>query len=153
MKILMVCLGNICRSPLADGILRKKVTTAALDVEVDSAGTASHHVGAAPDLRMQSTGRSFGYPINNLRARQFEEADFDHFDRIYVMDESNLTNVLQVARNDLDRSKVKLILNESHPGQNLEVPDPYYGGEQGFIDVFNLLDEATDIIINQLTHN
>lgn len=147
----MVCLGNICRSPLADGILRKKVVDAGLSIEVDSAGTANFHVGEAPDSRMQATGLSFGYPIDDLRARQFSVSDYDNFDLIYVMDESNQTNVLKLARTDKDRSKVKMILNESHPGQNLEVPDPYYGGEQGFTEVFNLLDEATDIILNQLS--
>jgi protein-tyrosine phosphatase len=148
----MVCLGNICRSPLADGILRKKVANAGLSIEVDSAGTAGYHVGSAPDNRMQATGKSFGYPINDLRARQFEVADYDNFDLIYVMDKSNQDNVFNLARTQEDRSKVRMILNESHPGKDLEVPDPYYGGDQGFVDVFNLLDEATDVIINQLSN-
>ncbi|MFT5779013.1 MAG: protein-tyrosine phosphatase [Crocinitomicaceae bacterium] len=153
MKILMVCLGNICRSPVADGLLRKKVHEAGLDVEVDSAGTANYHVGESPDSRMCATAKDLGCPIDDLRARQFIAEDFELFDRIYVMDESNQTNVLSLARTDEDRKKVMLLLNESHPGQNLEVPDPYYGGDQGFIDVFNMLDEATDVIMNQLQNN
>jgi protein-tyrosine phosphatase len=153
MKILMVCLGNICRSPLADGVLRKKVSDAGLTIEVDSAGTANYHVGKGPDSRMCQTAKKFGFPIDDLRARQFVTADYDRFDLIYVMDANNETNVLNLARSDSDRLKVKMILNESHPEKNLEVPDPYYGGDQGFIDVFNLLNEATDVILTQLKNN
>jgi protein-tyrosine phosphatase len=150
MKIVMVCLGNICRSPLADGLLRKKVADAGLDIEVDSAGTAGYHVGAPPDLRMQATAKSKGCPIGNLRARQFVVADFDRFDRIYVMDKSNQRNVLSLARSKKDEAKVELILNLTHPNQDLEVPDPYYGGDQGFLDVYTMLDEATDVLLSEL---
>ena len=150
MKILMVCLGNICRSPLADGILRKKILDFGLNIEVDSAGTASYHIGDAPDSRMRETARKFGVSIDDLRARQFIVSDFDRFDLIYAMDTSNYSNIISLARNDSDVSKVKLILNESHPGQDLSVPDPYYGGNQGFIDVFELLDEATDVLLKKL---
>lgn len=150
MKVLMVCLGNICRSPMADGLLRKKVDINGLDVIVDSAGTSNYHIGEAPDARMRETARSFDYPIDNLRARQFVQSDYDEFDLIYAMDASNYNNMIRLARNESDKQKVQLILNESYPGTNMEVPDPYYGGEQGFIDVFNLLDEATDIIIEKL---
>jgi len=150
MKILMVCLGNICRSPLADGLLRKKVAEAGLNVEVDSAGTAAHHVGEAPDSRMRATAKSKGCPIDDLRARQFVVDDYDRFDRIYVMDGSNKRNVLSLARNAEDEAKVEMLLNLSHPNQDLEVPDPYYGGEQGFLDVYNLVDEATDVLLNEL---
>lgn len=150
MKVLMVCLGNICRSPMADGLLRKKVANSGLDIYVDSAGTASYHVGDQPDSRMRATAKQMGYPIDSLRARQFVQSDFDEFDLIYAMDHSNYDNIVRLARNNSDSSKVKLILNEITPGQDLEVPDPYYGGEQGFIDVFNMLDEATDIILSKL---
>jgi protein-tyrosine phosphatase len=150
MKILMVCLGNICRSPMADGLLRKKVLELDFDVTVDSAGTSNFHIGEAPDSRMRETARDQGFPIDQLRARQFIQADYDEFDLIYAMDASNYNNILRLARNESDQSKVRLILNESHPGMNMEVPDPYYGGEQGFTDVFNLLDEATDEIMNNL---
>ena len=152
MRILMVCLGNICRSPLADGILRKKIQESGLEIEVDSAGTSSYHIGDVPDSRMSETAKKFGVSIEDLTARQFVVSDFDQFDLIYAMDTSNYNNIISLARNDKDVSKVKLILNESHPGQDLSVPDPYYGGDQGFIEVFNLLDEATDVIMKNLTN-
>lgn len=150
MKVLMVCLGNICRSPMADGLLRDKVSKEKMDVIVDSAGTASYHVGNPPDNRMRATAKSFGVNIDELRARQFVVGDFDEFDLIYAMDESNQSNILRLARNEADIQKVKLILNEIYPGENMSVPDPYYGGDQGFIDVYNMLDQATDKIINDL---
>lgn len=146
----MVCLGNICRSPLADGLLRKKVIESGLAIEVDSAGTSGFHAGDAPDSRMRATAKELGCPIDDLRSRQFMVNDFDAFDVIYVMDKSNRSNVLSLARNSEDKSKVKMILNESNPSMDLEVPDPYYGGDQGFIDVFNLLDEATNVIISKI---
>ncbi|MBI1837542.1 MAG: low molecular weight phosphotyrosine protein phosphatase [Flavobacteriia bacterium] len=152
MNILMVCLGNICRSPLADGLLRKKVKDLNLDVYVDSAGTANYHVGEAPDHRMCQTAKKFGYSIDELRGRQFVVSDFDTFDLIYAMDKSNLSNILKLARNQEDVQKVALILNESHPEKNLEVPDPYYGGEKEFIEVYNLLNEATDVITASIKH-
>ena len=147
MKILMVCLGNICRSPLADGLLRDKVKSQNLDVIVDSAGTSNYHSGEAPDARMRATAKKKGISIDELRARQFIKEDFSKFDLIFVMDKSNYLNVITLAETEDEKSKVHLILNESHPGKNLEVPDPYFGGEQGFIDVYNLLNEATDAII------
>jgi len=146
----MVCLGNICRSPLADGLLRAKVANDGLNVIVDSAGTAGYHIGEAPDSRMRSTARDKGFPIDDLRARQFSASDFDQFDLIYAMDTSNFNNIIALAESDEDKAKVKLILEESHPGMNLEVPDPYYGGDKGFVEVFDLLDEATDVIMKNL---
>lgn len=150
MKILMVCLGNICRSPIADGLLRHKVAETGLNIEVDSAGTAGYHVGAPPDKRMRATAKSFGISIDDLKARKFVVEDFDRFDVIYAMDESNKSNILNLARNSEDASKVKMILNEIYPGENISVPDPYYGGDQGFIGVYQMLDQATDKIINDL---
>jgi len=150
MRILMVCLGNICRSPIADGLLRNKVAINKLDVFVDSAGTAGYHVGEKPDKRMRETAKSFGISIDDLRARQFTVEDFDSFDIIYAMDNSNYDNIIRLARNKEDKDKVRFILNESFPSQNIDVPDPYYGGEQGFVDVYNLLDEATDVILKNL---
>lgn len=152
MKVLMVCLGNICRSPMADGLLRKKVAESGIDVEVDSAGTSNFHVGEAPDHRMRETAKRLGTPIDSLRARQFNQNDYDYFDLIYVMDTSNYQNVVNLARNDSDRQKVKLILEELYPGSKMEVPDPYFGGEQGFVDVYNMLDSATDIIMEKLQY-
>lgn len=149
MKILMVCLGNICRSPLAHGLLREK-TSHIESVEVDSAGTAGYHVDDAPDTRMIKTARAHDVNISDLRGRQFAAEDFDHFDKIYVMDESNRENVLALARNDRDRAKVSMILNESNPGADLPVPDPYYGGDMGFEHVYQLLDDATTVITKKI---
>ena len=148
MKILMVCLGNICRSPIAEGILRHKLRSMKnVDFVTDSAGTSSLHSGEQADSRMRKTALKNGVDISDLRAREFVQADFDKFDLIFAMDRSNLMNILALARNENDKSKVKLILNESFPEENREVPDPYYGGEEGFQHVFNLLDETTDKII------
>lgn len=153
MKILMVCLGNICRSPIADGLLRKKVKEYRLVAEVDSAGTSAHHVGNKPDERMRKTADNFGTPIDFLRARQFTVEDFEAFDIIYAMDQSNYNNITALARNETDKSKVKLFLNELYPNENRAVPDPYFGGEQGFIDVYKMVDAATDKIIEKLKNN
>lgn len=153
MKILMVCLGNICRSPLAEGILQSKVNKEGLDVVLDSAGTSGQHAGEQPDSRMRATAKTFGVNIDNLRARQFSKNDFKNFDLIYAMDASNYKNILALADSDADKAKVLLLLNELEPGKNLEVPDPYFGGQQGFIDVFNLLDAATDQVIKKIKSN
>jgi protein-tyrosine phosphatase len=126
---------------MADGLLRKKVKEEELDIFVDSAGTAGYHIGELPDKRMRATAKNFGVDLDELRARQFVVKDFDEFDLIYAMDKNNLQNIIRLSRNDEDRKKVKLILNESFPGKDLEVPDPYYGGEQGFIEVFKMLEE------------
>ena len=150
MKILMVCLGNICRSPMADGLLRKKVQEHKLDVHVDSAGTANYHVGGAPDARMTETAKRKDVDISGLQARQFVVSDFDTFDLIYVMDHSNYDNVVRLARNETDRNKVQLILELLPNQMEIEVPDPYYGGQDGFEHVFDLLDKTTDIILNNL---
>lgn len=146
MKILMVCLGNICRSPLAEGIMRKK--SEGLTFEVDSAGTAAYHIGEHPDPRSIAVGQKYQVDIKNLRGRQFIQSDFDAFDLIFAMDQSNYNNIISLARDQADEQKVRLILNESHPGMDLEVPDPYYGGDQGFENVYRMLDEACDAIIN-----
>lgn len=144
----MVCLGNICRSPLAEGILRSKVDPKM--VVVDSAGTAAYHVGEAPDLRSIMTARKHGLNISKLLGRQFRVEDFDDFDKIYVMDHSNYNNVIALARNEEDKAKVDLILNELSPGSNQDVPDPYYGGDEGFEQVYRLLDTATDTISQKI---
>ena len=135
---------------MADGLLRAKVAQEGLDVEVDSAGTSGFHAGEAPDPRMRATAKSLGVNIDSLSSRQFVQEDYDRFDLIYAMDESNRDNMFRLARNEEDKQKVKLILNEIYPGENMSVPDPYYGGDQGFIDVFNMLDEATSKIISDL---
>ncbi len=147
-KILMVCLGNICRSPLAEGILKSKLPSDSFFV--DSAGTGDYHIGKNPDSRSIAIARKHGLDISNLRGRQFNMLDFDRFDIIYVMDESNYRNVLLLARNEQDKAKVKFILNEVHPKQNYNIPDPYYGGNDGFENVYNMLDEACSIIATKL---
>lgn len=148
----MVCLGNICRSPLAHGLLREKSVANSLNFEVDSAGTSGFHAGEAPDPRMRETAKRFGLNIDDLKSRQFVRSDFSDFDLIYAMDKSNYSNIIALASSESDKAKVKLILNESNPGSDLEVPDPYYGGDQGFIDVYNMLDLATDKIIEQYSN-
>ncbi|UKN01898.1 low molecular weight phosphotyrosine protein phosphatase [Paracrocinitomix mangrovi] len=150
MKILMVCLGNICRSPIAEGILRQKLKDGGFShVATDSAGTSAFHVGEAPDRRMRATAKQNGVDIDDLRARQFVPADFDHFDIIYAMDQSNYNNIMSLAQTEDEKDKVKMILNEVNPSSNEAVPDPYYGGDEGFQHVFDLLDEATDVIIEK----
>jgi len=147
-KIVMVCLGNICRSPLAEGILQAKVGN---NVFVDSAGTSNYHVGELPDKRSIAVAKKYGIDISQQRCRAFTSKDFETFDYIYVMDKSNYANIIQLAPSEKSKQKVKLILNELHPNQDLEVPDPYFGGEDGFEQVFQMLDQACEIIANQLT--
>lgn len=147
-KVLMVCLGNICRSPLAEGLLRAKVDAAR--VMVDSAGTAAYHIGEHPDRRMTATAAKHQIDISRLKGRQFSKQDFETFDYIYVMDRANYENVLQLASTEEEKQKVELILNLIDPGQNKEVPDPYFGGQEGFEKVFQLLDQCTDQIARQL---
>ena len=148
-KILMVCLGNICRSPLAEGILRSKLNEDSFFV--DSAGTANYHIGNSPDKRSVNIAKKYGIDISHLKGRQFTVDDFDAFDFIYVMDESNYQNVIKLARNNSDIAKVSYILNEIYPNQNYNVQDPYYGGISGFDTVFKILDEACTILANRLT--
>ena len=144
----MVCLGNICRSPLAEGILKSKVDRNT--VFVDSAGTGAWHSGELPDKRSIAVAKKYGIDLTDQRARLFLVEDFDKFDYIYVMDQSNYKNVCRLAPNDEAINKVQLILNESYPDENLEVPDPYYGGDQGFENVYKMLDEACLKIKNKL---
>ena len=146
-KVLMVCLGNICRSPLAEGILQAKLPK---NYIVDSAGTANYHIGTAPDKRSVVTAKKFDINISKQKCRQITTSDFDTFDYIYVMDKSNYKNVITIAPNEKAKQKVKLILNELHPDKNLEVPDPYYGDMQGFEDVYNMLDEVCEVIATKI---
>jgi len=149
-KIMMVCLGNICRSPLAEGILRHKVEQRQLAVEVKSSGTSNYHIGESADERMKAIARRHGVDISKHRASQFTVPDFDRFDRVYVMDGQNYRNVIRLARNDADRVKVQLIMNEVDPASDFDVPDPYYSGDDGFELVFRMLDEACEIIANNI---
>lgn len=148
MKILMVCLGNICRSPLAEGIMKHKAAEHNLDWIVDSAGTGFWHAGELPDSRSIATARRHGIDITDQRARQFAPADFDRFDRIFVMDNQNLQDVLRLARLDEHRAKVDLILNQLRPGHNNNVPDPYYD-DNGFEEVFRMLDMACEVFVSR----
>jgi len=149
-KILMVCLGNICRSPLAQGILEEKAKLHNIDIDVDSAGTGSWHVGSTPDKRSISTAFNHNIDISSQKARKFNTRDFNTFDRIYVMDTDNLRDVLRLSSSERDSEKVKLILNLTHPEQQFSVPDPYYGGQNGFEEVYQLLDKACDAIIMEI---
>lgn len=147
-KILMVCLGNICRSPLAEGILKSKLPSNKFSI--DSAGTADYHIGDPPDPRSVDIAKKNQIDISHQRGRQFEVSDFDRFDIIYVMDNSNYLNIIHLARNKKDALKVKLILNELYANENMDVPDPYYGGSYGFKNVFEMLDEACNRIADTL---
>ena len=147
-KILMVCLGNICRSPLAEGILKSKVNSEY--VLVESAGTGGWHAGEQPDPRSMAIARQYGLDISDQRARKFSTYDFERYDLIFVMDNSNYRDVVRLANSDSEKEKVQLILDEIFPGENVDVPDPYYGGDQGFDNVFKMLDEACENIVRRL---
>ena len=144
----MVCLGNICRSPLAHGILESM--TKQKNIEVDSAGTSAFHKGEAPDIRSIGVAEKHHLNISKQESRQFIRSDFDEFDIIYAMDAKNKKNILALAKNEIHQKKVKLILNESEPGANLEVPDPYYGGKNGFEDVYQMLYKACEKIAEKI---
>lgn len=148
MKILMVCLGNICRSPLAEGILSLKGKH--LNLEVGSAGTAAYHIGKQPDIRSIEIANKYTIDLNQQRARQFSRADFDKFDIIYAMDTNNYAHLISLASTETERNKIRMILNEIHPKAYQSVPDPYYGGENGFQDIYNMLDKACDKIIQNI---
>ena len=146
-RILMVCLGNICRSPLAEAILREKTRAAGLDWEIDSAGTNGYHTGEAPHPLSQKVARHHGIDIGNQRARRFTAADFQRFDKIYAMADDVIDDMRRIAGRQFDRSKVDLLMNEVHPGSNEDVPDPWYGPEPGYHEVYSMLDAAADHII------
>ena len=147
MKVLMVCLGNICRSPLAEGILQAKVNAAGLDWQVDSAGTANYHVGETPHKLSVRVAKEHGVDISKKRVRQLAKLDFTIFDKIYVMDRENYNSAQRIAGDSWDVTKIDYLLNESFPGENREVPDPWYGGYENFKEVFTLLEDACDKII------
>lgn len=151
MKILFVCLGNICRSPLAEGILKNKVAN--LPIQVDSAGTAAYHIGENPDHRAVYIAKKHGVNIGKLKGRQFDVDDFDNFDAIYAMDKENLKHILKLSRGPSDEAKVKLLVEELYPNSQGEVPDPFFGGPEGFEEVYKLLDEATDKIVERYSEN
>jgi len=147
-RVLMVCLGNICRSPLAEGILKSKVSDS--DFFIDSAGTGGWHIGELPDSRSIEVARINQIDITDQACRKFVYQDFQDFDLIYVMDKANMADVLSLAKTDEDQMKVRLILDELYSGKFKEVPDPYYGGGNGFEKVFQMLDAACDQIVNKI---
>lgn len=149
MRILMVCLGNICRSPLAEGIMRKKIEENNLNWVVDSAGTAGYHIGESPDPRSILIAKKNGIDISFLKGRKFNYGDFDHFDLILAMDSMNYTDIIKQCINTIEKNKVHLIMNFVSPQKNIAVPDPYYGGEDGFEQVYNMLNLACDQILSK----
>ena len=149
MKILMVCLGNICRSPLAEGILQYRADNAGLNWTVDSAGTAGYHIGEAPHHLSQKVAKMNGIDISKQKGRKFSKEDILHYDKIYVMDNSNYYDVKHISGNNWDTEKVELLLNELYPGEDRDVPDPWYGGEDGFHIVFEMLDRACEKIVSR----
>lgn len=152
MKILMVCLGNICRSPLAEGILRDKIKKAGLHWTVDSAGTANYHVGEAPHHLSQKVSKFNKVDISYQMGRQFDKHDMLHFDKIYVMDSDNYEDVKMLSRELWNENKVALLLNELYPFENREVPDPWYGTEEGYHRVYKLISDACDAILTKYAH-
>jgi protein-tyrosine phosphatase len=147
-KILMVCLGNICRSPLAEGILQSKLP--ADKFVVDSAGTGDWHAGQCPDRRSILAAKNRGVDISMQKARQIRKSDFKDFDHIFVMDSSNFKDVTKLAPTPQDKAKVMLMMDEIFPGQKVDVPDPYYGDAKDFDKVFDMLDEVCDVVAAKL---
>jgi protein-tyrosine phosphatase len=146
MRILMVCLGNICRSPLAEGILKHKLKAKNIEAFVDSAGTGGYHIDALPDERSIAIAKKYDIDITDQRARKLRSVDFTDFDLIFAMDTYNYQDLKKMTK-DGEEVKVKMILNESHPGKNMSVPDPYYGGKDGFENVYQMLNLACDKIL------
>jgi len=147
-KVLMVCLGNICRSPLAEGLLKSKLD--AKKYLVESAGTGDWHIGQQPDPRSIAVAKKNSLDITQQRGRQFKASDFKEFDHIFVMDISNKNDVLDMASSEEEKKKVHLILDELFPNENVDVPDPYQGSERGFDNVYEMLDKATDVISRRI---
>lgn len=152
MKILMVCLGNICRSPLAEGILKQKVKERGLNWEIDSAGTENYHVGEAPHRLSQKIASEHGIDISRQRARRLSQADLENFDKIYAMAPDVYHEMKYISR-DIPKGKVDLLRNEVSPGKDLPVPDPWYGGEKEFREAYALIEEACDKIVEKYGQN
>lgn len=149
MRVLMVCLGNICRSPLAEGVLAQKVQERGLNWEIDSAGTNGYHTGEAPHRLSQKVARLNGIDISAQRSRMFTKEDLQSFDLIYAMATDVIFSMKRIAGKHFDATKVKLLLDELHPGENMDVPDPWYGEESGYHEVYKMIDEACDAIVER----
>ena len=149
MKILMVCLGNVCRSPLAEGILQHKAKEARLNWTIDSAGTNGYHVGEPPHRLSQKVARLNGIEICNQKARDFVPEDFERFDKIYAMADDVVADIRMISGRKFNPAKIDLLMNELYPGRNLPVPDPWYGPEPGYHEVFDLISRACDRIISK----
>jgi protein-tyrosine phosphatase len=147
----MVCLGNICRSPLAEGILQQKAHAAGLHWEVDSAGTNGFHIGEAPHPLSQKVARDNGLDISRQRARKFKAADFYHFDKIYAMAGDVVDEMRRISGREFNPAKVELLMNEVYPNSNRDVPDPWYGPESGYHEVYDMIEKAADKIIAKYT--
>lgn len=149
MKILMVCLGNICRSPLAEGILQKKITEKGLDWQVDSAGTNGYHNGEAPHKLSQKVASLNGIDISYQRSRKITKTDFIEYDKIYVMAADVLDEIKRLVGKNFQPEKVDYLMNELYPGKNLDIPDPWYGAEQGYHEVFEMMEAACEAIVEK----
>lgn len=150
-SVLFICMGNICRSPTAEGVFRDKVRKAGLErqIDIDSAGTHAYHVGNPPDPRAQKTALGRGYNLSDLRGRQVCERDFERFDYVLAMDRDNLQNLLRLCPEEF-KPRVRLFLSFSRRFPNLNVPDPYYGGNQGFEQVLDMVEDAADGLLNDI---
>ena len=151
MRILMVCLGNICRSPIAEGVMKHKIKEQGLNWEVDSAGTESYHIGEAPHPLSQKVAKLNGIDICKQRKRKFVAEDFNRFDKIYAMSADVIDEMKWIAKSKFDEKKVDLLLNELFPGQNVDVPDPWYGPEEGFHQAFKMINDACEAIVKKYT--
>jgi protein-tyrosine phosphatase len=149
MKILMVCLGNICRSPLAEGILQDKAFKAGLTWSIESAGTNSYHLGEPPHPLSRKVARQHGIDISHQRARRFTAEDFTIYDKIYALATDVMEEIKRIAKNKFDASKAELLMNELYPGKDMDVPDPWYGPEPGYHEVYELLDKVCERIIEK----
>ena len=145
----MVCLGNICRSPLAEGILQDKAFKAGLNWSVESAGTNRYHTGDCPHHLSQKVAKLNGIDISKQRARRFVAGDFEIYDKIYALAEDVLNEIGHIAKDKFDGAKVDLLMNELYPGRNMDVPDPWYSEEPAYHEVYKMLDKVCDAIIKK----
>ncbi|EHR6473883.1 low molecular weight protein-tyrosine-phosphatase [Vibrio parahaemolyticus] len=147
-RILVVCMGNICRSPTGEAVLRAKAKELGVDVDIDSAGTIGYHTGNTPDSRAMAAGKQRGYSFKGMRARQVSVQDFEDFDLVLAADKANLADLLDICPAE-HRHKVSLFLSHSNSSYD-EIPDPYYGGDEGFELVLDLIEEASVAVLQKL---